>query len=576
MDRGGRRRRVGLLAAAIAAVALAVGLAGTASAVTIDIPAQIVIESQAHPGTNDPGRCIAWSFMQFNEVAGATHYEGLADGTMGSSDVPGSGPPFPDDEFSDFPALFIAPAGTHRFALGGSSVGSGCADAEAGQQGRFSVVYMRAEVPQAPQTQSPVARFTATRDAANPRLVRFDGSGSSDPDGGAIRSYAWTFGDGGAGSAPGPAHTYASGGRRTVTLTVTDDEGETGSVSQTVDTPFDVRGTLRERICRPSSCRLVPVAGARVSAAGTGSAEATSDRQGRYRLLLDPGSWTLTPQVTGGAQAWDPASRSVSVGADLTGQDFVRCAAPAAAVQAAAVGGESCTHTLKGQVRSAIDGRPFGHPARSLGSVQLRIGAFDASGGQVDSTNVADDGTFELVVPTGTYALRLITPDGIVPVHGLPSPGLRVVADRDRTDLVVRVRPTLGTFSVLRDPSMSLGWSYWLEVFDTTPFGTSPGQSLIELSITRDVPLLLRNTCSGLAGTRNSLGTVSAFVVPRKVPQGPGFLGPEIEVPLCRGTYRGTVWVRGARIATFSVAITGGHQPGLPLENVRYDGRFRG
>jgi hypothetical protein len=144
-------------------------------------PASIVIESQATPGPNDPGRCIAVSFLQFGEVAGATKYEGLAHGLLGSSDVPGSGPPFPDDRFSDFPALFIAPAGVHRFALGSSSVGTGCADAEAGQAGRFSVVFMRATVDSAAQTPTtPVAPpapvpacFGQTRNALRAGARRF-------------------------------------------------------------------------------------------------------------------------------------------------------------------------------------------------------------------------------------------------------------------------------------------------------------------------------------------------------------------------------------------------------------------
>ena len=57
--------------------------------------------------------------------------------------------------------------------------------------------------------------------------VRFDGTGSRDADG-SIQSYAWEFGDGGVGSGPTPRHTYNDSGDFTVTLTVTDDSGETG------------------------------------------------------------------------------------------------------------------------------------------------------------------------------------------------------------------------------------------------------------------------------------------------------------------------------------------------------------
>ncbi len=58
--------------------------------------------------------------------------------------------------------------------------------------------------------------------------ITFDGSRSNDPDG-SIASYAWSFGDGSAGSGVSPAHTYASAGVYPVTLTVTDNQGASNS-----------------------------------------------------------------------------------------------------------------------------------------------------------------------------------------------------------------------------------------------------------------------------------------------------------------------------------------------------------
>jgi PKD repeat protein len=83
-----------------------------------------------------------------------------------------------------------------------------------------------------PPNQSPVAAFTST---CTLRSCSFDANGSHDSDG-QINSFAWTFGDGDTGSGTNPTHDYRTVGTFTVTLTVTDDDQATGSISHSVTT----------------------------------------------------------------------------------------------------------------------------------------------------------------------------------------------------------------------------------------------------------------------------------------------------------------------------------------------------
>lgn len=89
-------------------------------------------------------------------------------------------------------------------------------------------------VPTGGANQPPTASFTARPTSGTaPLAVSFDGSASSDADG-SIASYAWTFGDGGAGTGSMVAHTYSAAGTFTATLTVTDNGGATASTSATI------------------------------------------------------------------------------------------------------------------------------------------------------------------------------------------------------------------------------------------------------------------------------------------------------------------------------------------------------
>lgn len=68
---------------------------------------------------------------------------------------------------------------------------------------------------------------------AAPLTVRFSGRGSSDAEGQTL-SYHWNFGDGGNSTQAEPEHVFTKNGRFTVTLTVTDPQGNAGSAQREI------------------------------------------------------------------------------------------------------------------------------------------------------------------------------------------------------------------------------------------------------------------------------------------------------------------------------------------------------
>ena len=75
----------------------------------------------------------------------------------------------------------------------------------------------------------PTADFTYTTS----ELTASFKDASTDSDGSVV-GWSWDFGDGGTSTAQNPSYTYAADGTYTVSLTVTDDDGATGSTSQDV------------------------------------------------------------------------------------------------------------------------------------------------------------------------------------------------------------------------------------------------------------------------------------------------------------------------------------------------------
>ena len=83
----------------------------------------------------------------------------------------------------------------------------------------------------APPNQAPLASFSSDCTDLD---CDFDATGSADLDG-TIDSYAWDFGDGATSDEQNPEHSYTDPGTYQVTLTVTDDDGDQGSVTHSVE-----------------------------------------------------------------------------------------------------------------------------------------------------------------------------------------------------------------------------------------------------------------------------------------------------------------------------------------------------
>jgi len=248
----------------------------------------------------------------------------------------------------------------------------------------------------------PTAQFATQVDGLS---AGFDSSASNDPDG-SIASYAWTFGDGGTSSAADPSHTYAVAGTYGVTLTVTDDDGATASLTRQVAVSAP-----------PTPSFTTSVDGTRLSVDGSGS----TDDQG-----ITSYAWRFGD---GGTATGATASHTYAAGGtfdveltvtDATGSSRstsrqVTVVAPNAAPEAAFTASTNgLTVTTNGTTSRDPDGQvtsyawDFGDGATGSGATASHTYA-SAGTYEVELTVTDDDGA------TGTATQSVTVSAGAVP-----------------------------------------------------------------------------------------------------------------------------------------------------------------
>jgi PKD repeat protein len=163
---------------------------------------------------------------------------------------------------------------------------------------------------------APTASFTF---ACTDLACSFDASASTDTDG-TIASYAWNFGDGTTATGVTAIHTYVAAGTYTVTLTVTDDQGATGVLTQDV-TVTDVNtaptasftSTCTDLACTFDASASVDTDGTIVSYAWNFGDGATATGVTASHVYGAEGTYTVTLTVTDDGGLTGVATAAVTV-----------------------------------------------------------------------------------------------------------------------------------------------------------------------------------------------------------------------------------------------------------------------
>jgi PKD repeat protein len=215
-----------------------------------------------------------------------------------------------------------------KVAFAGGTV-SGTATAVSGPGIDGQAWYARAGFmtpPPGAPNEPPVAAFTSTCVGGD---CVFDATGSTDSDGD-ITSYTWSFGDGDTAASSSPSHTFTTSGTFDVTLTVTDNGGDSSTVTHQVS----VAATNQPPVATfTSSCAaLVCSFDGTASSDADGTVDAyswtfgdgtTSEEVSPEHTFGAPGSYSVTLHVIDNSGAVDTFTQQVTVSATAANIAFV-------------------------------------------------------------------------------------------------------------------------------------------------------------------------------------------------------------------------------------------------------------
>ncbi len=140
-----------------------------------------------------------------------------------------------------------------------------------------------------PPDLAPTARFTST---CEDLACTFDGTDSSDPEGGAL-SYLWDLGDGDTSTDPVVPHSFDEADTYTVRLTVTDPGGLTGTVTHQVTVGEPPVGTVAFRAAASTNTNAVRPAVTIPASVQAGDTLLLFGTTNRNATMGTPAGWTL-------------------------------------------------------------------------------------------------------------------------------------------------------------------------------------------------------------------------------------------------------------------------------------------